>query len=249
MLKIDKQQVKNLNALKRAAVTQKSSAKSIAYENRAKLISKLSDTVSNERSAINSLVNTRIRVDQVSTKAFGVPSILNPFKGAAKSIVDVSKPIASSTMTGRALLPVAGRLGPVGIGIATVALAAYNIYSKIQQAKAVVDILSDVTGIGQGSSAPKNDTSYDLEENKKSGGKFRWVTKGDGKVRETHAELDGKVFDWATGANGLYPGQDYNCRCIAEPVLEDQPIKSTKINVENVISNMFAGKPAQELFK
>ena len=51
--------------------------------------------------------------------------------------------------------------------------------------------------------------------------KFRWSTSDDERVRESHAELDGRVFTWKDGANRIYPGEDYNCRCVAEP-LEDE---------------------------
>ena len=44
---------------------------------------------------------------------------------------------------------------------------------------------------------------------------------GDNRVREKHRQLEGKIFSWGTGANGLYPGQDYQCRCWAEPVWEE----------------------------
>lgn len=59
---------------------------------------------------------------------------------------------------------------------------------------------------------------------------FIWRTSRDNKVRETHQELEGKIFDWKTGAanTGLlndtpgakFPGDSYNCRCTAEPVIE-----------------------------
>ncbi len=47
-----------------------------------------------------------------------------------------------------------------------------------------------------------------------------------GEVRYHHAELDGKVFSWdnppPVNAQGerKNPGQDYNCRCIAQPIVE-----------------------------
>ncbi|GAB3797483.1 phage head morphogenesis protein [Virgibacillus kimchii] len=47
--------------------------------------------------------------------------------------------------------------------------------------------------------------------------KFVWSTSDDEKVRDSHAELDGKTFTWKDGANGLYPAIDYGCRCSAEP--------------------------------
>lgn len=57
---------------------------------------------------------------------------------------------------------------------------------------------------------------------------FTWRTVGDNHVRETHQELEGRTFSWARGAEGLlskpgakFPGQDYRCRCTAEPTMEE----------------------------
>lgn len=57
--------------------------------------------------------------------------------------------------------------------------------------------------------------------------RYKWSTSHDERVRKDHKELQGRVFsyndppitDRATGAKNN-PGQDYNCRCIAIPVLE-----------------------------
>ena len=66
------------------------------------------------------------------------------------------------------------------------------------------------------------------EERFKSAGveKYRWSTSGDSRVRERHRELNGKVFTWDNppiidelGHRG-HPGQDYNCRCIAIPIID-----------------------------
>ena len=51
--------------------------------------------------------------------------------------------------------------------------------------------------------------------------RYRWQTSGDERVREDHAENDGKVFSWndpptTTG----HPGEDINCRCVAIPVFD-----------------------------
>lgn len=61
---------------------------------------------------------------------------------------------------------------------------------------------------------------------------YVWETVGDGKVRPTHGEsndhrsLNGRRFSWdappvVDSASGrrCHPGQDYNCRCIARPIL------------------------------
>lgn len=57
--------------------------------------------------------------------------------------------------------------------------------------------------------------------------KFIWRTVEDQRVRESHADLDGQTFPWDdlptdedTGEE-IYPGSAINCRCSAEPVLDD----------------------------
>ena len=51
--------------------------------------------------------------------------------------------------------------------------------------------------------------------------KFIWVTANDDKVRDEHRDLEGKTFTWENGADGLFPGQDINCRCTSMAVLDD----------------------------
>lgn len=55
-------------------------------------------------------------------------------------------------------------------------------------------------------------------------GKYIWRTARDEKVRKDHAERDGKTFDYANPPKGGNPGEDYNCRCWAEPIPET-PLK------------------------
>ena len=54
---------------------------------------------------------------------------------------------------------------------------------------------------------------------------FRWVTRLDDRVRKLHKERHGKIYEWAnpptTSGNASIPGSDFNCRCDADPVLED----------------------------
>lgn len=42
----------------------------------------------------------------------------------------------------------------------------------------------------------------------------------DVRVRETHAALDGQVFKWADPPAVGHPGEEYQCRCTAEPNLQ-----------------------------
>ena len=57
--------------------------------------------------------------------------------------------------------------------------------------------------------------------------RYIWQTSHDERVRSSHSELNGKPFFFAdppmidsTGRK-CNPGQDYGCRCIARPILED----------------------------
>jgi SPP1 gp7 family putative phage head morphogenesis protein len=55
--------------------------------------------------------------------------------------------------------------------------------------------------------------------------KYRWTTSGDERVRDSHAALNGQVFDWNDPPliNGvpLNPGDDFQCRCIGAPVFDE----------------------------
>ncbi|HEX5865102.1 MAG TPA: minor capsid protein [Casimicrobiaceae bacterium] len=56
---------------------------------------------------------------------------------------------------------------------------------------------------------------------------YIWTTSNDERVRETHDELDGETFSWddppVTNEAGdrNHPGEDYQCRCVAYPVLPE----------------------------
>ncbi|WP_442872598.1 phage minor head protein [Cognatishimia sp. SS12] len=42
-------------------------------------------------------------------------------------------------------------------------------------------------------------------------------TRRDSRVRPSHAENDGRVFEWNDPPATGHPGDDYGCRCTAEP--------------------------------
>ncbi len=46
---------------------------------------------------------------------------------------------------------------------------------------------------------------------------YIWRTRGDNRVRASHAANNGKVFAWDNPPATKHPGEDYNCRCTAEP--------------------------------
>tara|TARA_R110000851_G_scaffold111760_1_gene235431 strand:- start:1137 stop:1952 length:816 start_codon:yes stop_codon:yes gene_type:complete len=51
--------------------------------------------------------------------------------------------------------------------------------------------------------------------------KYRWRTSNDERVRATHKAHNGKVFRWDRPPKDTgHPGQDIQCRCVAEPILD-----------------------------
>ncbi len=64
----------------------------------------------------------------------------------------------------------------------------------------------------------KSDLFPTREEQEEAGvTHYIWRTVGDDKVRPSHAANDGKVFAWSNPPPTGHPGDDYNCRCQAEP--------------------------------
>lgn len=65
--------------------------------------------------------------------------------------------------------------------------------------------------------------------------KYEWSTSRDVRVRPDHRALNGQIFDWEhppivnkqTGKRAN-PGEDYNCRCLAVPVLSDRSLLERK---------------------
>jgi len=47
---------------------------------------------------------------------------------------------------------------------------------------------------------------------------YIWRTVKDSDVRPAHAAREGQIFSWTSPPEGGHPGEDYNCRCWAEPV-------------------------------
>jgi len=46
---------------------------------------------------------------------------------------------------------------------------------------------------------------------------YIWRTRGDDKVRPSHAANNGRIFAWDNPPETGHPGEDYGCRCWAEP--------------------------------
>ncbi len=62
--------------------------------------------------------------------------------------------------------------------------------------------------------------------------RYEWSTSDDSRVRKSHAALDGKIFSWddppvvdeKTGRR-CHPGQDYQCRCVALPIFDEDTLR------------------------
>jgi len=62
--------------------------------------------------------------------------------------------------------------------------------------------------------------------------KYKWRDSGDNRVRESH-KLDGEIFFWDKNKSesgktkprgSLNPGEDFQCRCYAEPVIDTEDL-------------------------
>ena len=51
---------------------------------------------------------------------------------------------------------------------------------------------------------------------------YIWHTQGDDKVRSSHEELDGTIH---SVDEGIFPGEDYNCRCWAEEISDEEALR------------------------
>ncbi len=55
---------------------------------------------------------------------------------------------------------------------------------------------------------------------------FQWQSMGDERVRDSHREYNGKIYAWDDGPDGLTPGEDYQCRCTAIPIIPHEDTES-----------------------
>lgn len=50
--------------------------------------------------------------------------------------------------------------------------------------------------------------------------RYIWRSRDDARVRAAHATNDDQVFFWSDPPLGGHPGQSWNCRCTAEPIID-----------------------------
>jgi SPP1 gp7 family putative phage head morphogenesis protein len=93
-----------------------------------------------------------------------------------------------------------------------------EIADSIQDIYGVTDsraklIARDQTSKTNAAIAETRQTDLGIEE-------YTWLTAGDERVRQTHADNDGLVFRWdSPPAETGHPGHDINCRCVAIPMI------------------------------
>ena len=79
---------------------------------------------------------------------------------------------------------------------------------------------------------------------------YIWRSSDDSRVRAAHAEYDDQVFAWSAPPAGGHLGQDWNCRCTAEPILDPQSIPGAAvcdILTGDRLSAVFPDAPADRL--
>ncbi len=100
--------------------------------------------------------------------------------------------------------------------------------------KLIRDFLSTMDRITADAIGKLNEMLSELINLDSGCSKYIWKTMGDEKVRECHASFNGKIFEWNNPPEIWYPsahgrvytgrfcnvGQDYNCRCTAQPIFE-----------------------------
>ncbi len=72
------------------------------------------------------------------------------------------------------------------------------------------------TNIGPGTTTER--VLMDALERTDESAAYVWRTASDDKVRDEHAMRAGKIYTWDAPPDGDHPGDDYNCRCWAEPL-------------------------------
>lgn len=66
-------------------------------------------------------------------------------------------------------------------------------------------------------------------------GQYIWQTVGDEKVRGIHRIRDGRQYSWDDPPEGGHPGEDFGCRCWAEPILPTRP-KGLNVGLSDLLS-------------
>lgn len=91
---------------------------------------------------------------------------------------------------------------------------------------------SKIKVANENSPNPKIDEILEDDMNNNPEDYYIWHTQGDDRVRSSHAARDGKIFNYNVPPEGGNPGEDYNCRCWAEPYHPNQNKQSDVAKVD-----------------
>lgn len=79
---------------------------------------------------------------------------------------------------------------------------------------------------------------------------YIWRSQDDARVRAAHAEYDDRVFAWANPPAGGHPGEAWNCRCTAEPIIDPRSIPDgavCDILTGDRLASVFPDAPSERL--
>lgn len=71
---------------------------------------------------------------------------------------------------------------------------------------------------------------------------YIWRSQDDARVRAAHAAYDDQVFWWSDPPEGGHPGQAWNCRCTAEPIIDLENIP------EGAVCDILTGERLSTVF-
>ncbi len=71
---------------------------------------------------------------------------------------------------------------------------------------------------------------------------YIWRSQDDARVRAAHADHDDRVFAWANPPVGGHPGEAWNCRCTAEPIIDPQILR------EGAVCDILTGERLSDVF-
>lgn len=80
--------------------------------------------------------------------------------------------------------------------------------------------------------------------------RYVWRCSDDSRVRAAHAGYDDHIFFWSAPPEGGHPGQDRNCRCTAEPIIDLNAIPegaTCDILTGDRLASVFPGAESEKL--
>lgn len=97
---------------------------------------------------------------------------------------------------------------------------------RVEEIKAKLRERSDVTEsraelIARDQTLKLNGALTEIRQRSAGVDEYVWSTSLDERVRDSHAVLEGQRFSWSSPPEVGHPGQDFQCRCVALPVVAE----------------------------